>query len=199
VMPIKLERAIFIVIFIFCLLACIFFATPIKANQLPINIGLTPEQVIETKYGDMPFKYKIYDNLMFVCINNAGNCGLNYAFKNDNSGFMFELPGFYIGSIIQQVAQYIGVTDEEPVMISVLSYKAKYYVTIADTFSEKGDIVFYKNGEKFEALSFENARNQYWVFELEDLSSFNEIEGYYKGEKIKIEDLNRIDTLNVEG
>lgn len=197
-LPIKLERAIFITIFIICLLACTYFATQIKVSELPINAGLTPEQVIESEYGKTQYEYKIYDDLMFVCTYNAGSSWLNYAFKNDNSGYMFEIPGFFIGPAVQQVSEYIGATDEGPLMVSVLCYKTKYYVRIADTFSKKGNIEFYKNREKLEALSFENAENQYWVCELEELSSFNEIQGYYKGEKIKIVDVNNLEALNGE-
>lgn len=58
---------------------------------MPINKELTPEQVIESEYSGLEYKYKVYDDVMFVCV------------KNEYGSALRVTPTQYWGKTTQKV------------------------------------------------------------------------------------------------
>jgi hypothetical protein len=202
-LPIKLERAIFIIIFIVCLQACVIFTSQVKANELPINKGMTPEQVIESEYikqsGNLNYKYIIMGNIMFVCHEESpGFCSLGVAFRNPSSGFMFKVPGLFSWPIRNERNSYIDTGDAYMLGYTIGIYSSGYYIVIYDTF-KKRDIDFYIDKKEMDMLELDNNTQRYWVGVINDLSDFNEVIGNYNSKQIHIIDAKELKAIFGEG
>jgi hypothetical protein len=144
------------------------YATLIKAGYLPINKGMTPEEVIESEFGDFNYKYKIYDDIMFVCIDSSQNGSeLKFAFRNDHSGFMFQVPGYFSGSLINGKNKVVYINESlYPIYCFVGKVHSKYYITITDLHNQNTH--FYKDGKVMDLLDSESAGQKYWVTVIDD-------------------------------
>lgn len=129
---IKIERAVFILIFIALYVVMAFVITPIKVEQAPVNIDLTPDEVIRKElpvYDNdklLDYNYEIINDTLFVWVETGKGREQHIGYRNNNSGFMFELPQ----SIFCRKNDYYSLrTISNKAMVSVqISKKVKDYV-----------------------------------------------------------------------
>ena len=185
----KAERIVFAVIFVLCLFWVGSYATGLKYNELAINKELTPEQVIEQKYPkisdkNLRYKYEIIDDFMFVCVETLkGRCHLDYAFCNENSGYMFDIPGLKFWSH-QELKSGIIELPNGGFFYHLFKVKSKYIIEIIDL--SKLDIDIFCNSIELSPLTFEGSSDQYWVTVTDNLEEIDELYCIYQDEKIHI-------------
>lgn len=200
---VKLERALFIIVFIICVFTCMYFSTQIKINVLPINKGLSPEQAIESEYkdlsaGGLAYKYIILDNIMFVVVDmKTGYCHISHAYRNDNSGFMFKVPGFVFKPTIDYRVKRLYIEKTNPLILTIKKNDNKFYISLEDPFNKRDIEVLYDE-VTLDAISFPDVNNQYWVCAVENISKFKKIECFYNGEKIKLIDADELRAMYEE-
>jgi len=181
----KAEKTIFIMIFIAFYIIFGYYAAQIKAYELPINKGLTPEQIIESEFSNIKqqnlnYKYFIKDDFLFVSIDyNTGYCDYDIAVKNKNSGFMFDVPGTIVGLIYQRKDIYTMLKDDKILQTTIYKYGSKYAIVISDLFNR--DINIYINDEEIDPFTFNNCLNTCWADVFSDVSKEFEIYCVYEG------------------
>ena len=194
----KAERAIFIIIFLVCFIVVGFYATDLKYNVLPLNKGLTPEQVIENEFPqtgdkDLNYKYKIDGDYLFVCWESGYNlCNFDFALRNHNSGFMFDVPGIKFGS---NSKTNIGVFELDKKSITSVIYKTDHHYIIEFHEIQKSDIHIFLNDTKIEPFTFDDAVNQYWVAVIADTDTMVEINCIYQGQRTHIFNADEIKSM----
>jgi hypothetical protein len=187
----NVEKAIFIVLFAALFWALGSVATGIKENVLGINQGKTPEQVIEEEYPELEekglqYRYVTEDDFLFVCYElETGYCQFNFAYRTDNSGYFFQVPGLAFGPNFAVKPLSLELNQNELLYYSVYKVRGNYFVEVADLFGKR-DIQVLQNGEPMEALTFDNTANQYWAVNAGDLDTPIAVSGRYKGKEFSI-------------
>lgn len=194
----NLEKFIFIVIFIIFFLITGIFATQIKINDLEINKGKTPEQVIEETYPEivekgLEYKYVIINDFLFVCIESETRyCEMQFAYKTSNSGYIFNVPGISVNShLFHRKHGTIQVAEKEWLHYLIYRVQSKYIIIITDVFG-KSKIQIYDNRVPAEILTFDNALDQYWAIVITDLEVPHDITFVYEGKEYQITDTEEI-------
>jgi len=183
---------------IYSIISCV--SSQIKANELPINKEMTPEQVIEAEYKEemsngLHYKYIIDNNIMFVCIEKSpGLSSLAFAFKNASSGFMFKVPGVFSWPIRNDRWNHIDMEDGYQLGYAIGKINSEYYIAVYDTYLKR-DIDFFIDKEKMKILELDNNKNRYWVGVIDDLSNFKEVKGNYMGKQIHVIDVDELKAL----
>jgi hypothetical protein len=178
------------IIFIALYVVIGYYATQIKAYELPINKNLSPEQIIESEFADIKqynqdYNYFIKDDFLFVSIKHStGFCNYDIAFKNKNSGFMFNVPGTIVGSIYQRININTMLKDNKAVESTIKKYGEKYVIVISDLFNR--DIDIYIDDVKIDPFTFDDCTNTCWADVFLDLSDECEIYGVFEGDKYHI-------------
>ena len=196
----KIEKMIFIIVYIVLFVVAGYYATQIKANYLPINIDMTPEQIIEAEFKEIDrenlhYSYLIKDDFLIACIESTtGHSSVHVALKNDISGFMFDVPGTTVGSIYNDKYLNTIFDDDSILLTTILKYKSKYVVLIGDLL-QKRDIDVYVNNEKLEPLNSSNAIDTCWADVLSDSSKAFEIYCVFEGQTYHIVDNQEINDL----
>ncbi len=190
----KLEKIIFIIISIILYVFFGYFATQIKADYLPINNNLTPEELIQAEFKGnySEYKYFIKDSFLFACIKtDNGFNSYNIAFKNNRSGFMFNVPGTVIGSIYQVKYFYTVLNDDNKIISTqIRKYNSKYVISIRYDFQE--EIEIFIDDKKLEPFSFEDSPNTLWGDVIYNINNDMKLYCVYQGQKYNIVDYNEI-------
>lgn len=191
----KLEKLIFVFIFIIMHFVAGPIATQIKFDNITINKDLTPEQYIESKYGEinqrnLDYKYIIKNGYLFALINKLKNNEDGYliqAFKGEKSGFMDtkDLPGFKFLFGYDVRMGFVDLPNGKTDSLIVSEFKSDYIIKIYDYYKED-NIEFYINEKKMDVLTFDDIKDSYWIEVLTDLSQDVEIYGMYNGEKFHV-------------
>ena len=194
----NLEKFIFVVIFIVIFLITLNFATQIKINELSINEGKTPEQVIGEAYPDiidkgLEYKYVIVDDFLFVCIEwETRYSEMHFAYKTSNSGYIFNVPGMSVNShLFHYKHSIIQLSEKELLHYFIYRVQSKYIIEIADSFG-KSNIQIYDNQVPVEVLTFDDALDQHWAIVISDLESPHDITFVYEGQNHHITDTEEI-------
>ena len=196
----KFEKMIFIIVYIVLFVVAGYYATQIKANYLPINIDLTPEQIIEAEFKEIDrenlhYSYLIKDDFLIACIESTTGQGtLHTAYKNDISGFMFDIPGTTVGSIRESRHSYTILKDDSVLFITILKYKSKYVILIEDLL-QKREIDVYVNDEILVPLTTSYENNTCWADVLSDSSKVFETKCVFEGNTYHIVDNQEINDL----
>ena len=163
----KLEKAIFIVIFIVVAVVIGYYATQMKAYILPINSELTPEKVIKLEYPEierkhLDYHYFIKDDFLFLCFESeTGYSDFDIAFRNEESGFMFDVPGSTVGLIYKSQNKYTVLKNGPIINAYIRKYNNKYAVIILEPL-DNSRVDVYINNKEMQELSFEGASNAVW-------------------------------------
>lgn len=174
----KVERALFICILVICFFVAGFFGTKFKLLNLPINKGLSAEQIIEDEFKDVisndkNYRYLIRENFLFTAIKReTGYWQFEIAVRNENSGFIFDAPGISIGpsSIYKSKSlPDISLGTGNSIGATILKFKTSYAVIIGKWQGLKG-IKVYANGKELESLTGDPVYNDYWFYVTDDLS-----------------------------
>lgn len=194
----NLEKFIFIVLFVLIFLISGFFATQIKINDLEINIGKTPEQVIEEAYPEIDdkereYKYVTIDDFLFVCIESETRYSeMHFAYKTNNSGYIFNVPGMSVNAhMFHRKHGIIQLAEREWLHYFIYHVRSKYLVEITDAFG-KSNIQLYDNQTPIKALTFDNALNQHWAVVIPDLETHHNISFVYEGKEYPVTDTEKI-------
>jgi|AGTN01.2.fsa_nt_gi hypothetical protein len=186
----KTERGIFIIIFVIILFVVSLYATQLKYNTLPINKGLSAEQVIEQEYpelkrNELQYKYVVIDKYLFVCRETYGGVlDFSFAFKNENSGFMFDIPGLKTGGTgIIIKSNGVNLPDSS-IFYIIYKVQSDYIVEIEDL--KNLDLSIFCDENQLDHMAIEGQIGQYWVIVIKDIDSPKEIYCLYKGEKLEI-------------
>ncbi|MFT8889520.1 MAG: hypothetical protein ABF904_11970 [Ethanoligenens sp.] len=99
----KVERIAFAFLFVLLLVLSLSPLTNIKKNYLPINLNLTPDQVIKSEFQIKEnYVYTIKSNYLFVFyttgagLMSQGNGNVDIAEKGRHTGFYFRIFGFQV-------------------------------------------------------------------------------------------------------
>lgn len=187
------EIAIFIAIFVICGLLILSPIMRWKAS-LPINAGLTAEQVIEQEYPHVAqqeynYDYTTKDNYMFLFVDKADakedSIGYNFyiGFKNSQSGYILKLPGLNFGDIYDLKVDANRLDNEEVLSLQVRRYFGSEYVIMLEQRNANG-IEFFVNGEEMDSITYEGDTK--WIDVAKDLTDDFEIYAMYEGEKIDV-------------
>jgi|AGTN01.3.fsa_nt_gi hypothetical protein len=196
----KVEKAVFAIIFLVLYLIIGNISTNIKINNLEINKGKSPEQIIEEEYpdlkkSDLQYKYIINGDFLFVCMETkTGYCQLDFARRTRNSGYFFKVPGLSFGPNYNIKYGTVNLGEDKLLNYYVYKIQSKYVIEIADLFGKRS-IEVYNNQDKIGALSLDNALNQYWAVVLNDLDILQDITCIYGNNEIHIIDNEEVKLL----
>lgn len=192
---VRWERALFIILFVVCLVIVGMQFIQIKAT-LPINAGMTPEQVIKVTYpkivqDDRNYKYTIIDDYLFLCVETKpGYYDFDIGYRNDQSGFILELPGLVTGDIYKKEHKVVPLNGHRNIYVGVRRYfKSDFVITIIPI--NINDIEFFSNDIKMESIYGDWNDDTRWI-DVIDLSKDIEIHAVSKGEKIYVINLDEI-------
>lgn len=199
----KLEIAVFVVIFFVCLFLTIPPILRIKAATLPINVGMSADEVIKEAHPDIEqkgydYRYTTQGDYLFVYVmTDNGISEFNVGYKNDVSGYILNLPGLVGGDIADSRMGMITLGEDQALSILVKRYFDTDYI-IMITELNKPDVTVYVDGVEMETISSPGGDVR-WVHVITDLSQVNEIYAMYKGEKIHIASGQQIEKAFKEG
>jgi len=199
----KTERVIFAVLFIVLVLVAGLIATNIKENDLDINKGKTPEEIIEETFPELntkglQYSFEVVDDFLFVYMETVtGHCDFDFGYKTEHSNYYFKIPGFSFFSERYNFKQgATELSDDELLYYYIYQIDSKYVVEIADLFGKR-DIDIYNNGDLIKPRGFEGTLNQYWTMVIADLNSTERynVSCIYQGKEIHIINSEEIKSL----
>ena len=156
---------------------------------MPINAGMTLEEVIESNYPDIEkddYKYIIQDNFAFITIEpQEGKGFFKVAYKNDTSGYILELPGMLQGIIYDRESKPVLYKDSALAIPNYYKYFDKYYVVELSGFGLV-DVEFYCKEKDLITLTLEDSGETKWYMVVSDLSEDFEIMCDFKSDAIHV-------------
>lgn len=187
------EIAIFVAIFVISGLLILSPMMRWKAS-LPINAGMTAEQIIEQEYPhvaqqEYDYVYTTKDNYLFLFVDKADaredSIGYNFdiGFKNSQSGYIVKLPGLNFGDIYDLKVAVTRLNNEEVLSLQVRRYFGSEYVIMLEQKDADG-IEFFVNGEQMDSITYRNDTK--WIDVVKNPTNDFKIYAMYEGEKIDI-------------
>ena len=168
------EITIFILIFFITGILLMPFFLQMKA-KLPLNAGMTTEEVIistypELKDKDLYYNYKIENGYLLLYRETLdGNCKFEIGYKNDNSGYIIELPGVFLRGDISKIKTYITELENGfAVSININKYFDSYILEFVRIGRE--DAEFYCNSNIIEPFMCEATGESKYILVIEDIS-----------------------------
>lgn len=185
----RTEQIIFSVI----LIVFIFFfgtlAVEYKAAELPINVSVTPDELIQEKYSyatqiGTDYQYHVMGDYLCVLLKHDDGT-FDLAYKNERSGFMFTTPGIITGAPYKIGLMDCVLPNGNIVYVFFSKFDDEYVIRIEDYHYTDIDL-YNDNGDKLKELRLDNVNTIVWVDLITELKEETEIYGLIDGERISI-------------
>lgn len=191
------EITIFVLIFLVSAILFGQFLLHQKA-ELPLNVGITPEEVILSTYPeiekeDLEYNYNIQNGYLLLYRETTdGKCEFEVGYKNDNSGYILELPGIFVrGSYIYDFKSF-SIELENKSAVSIHAYKYFDDYILEFRFIGEGDAEFFCDMIKIEPFICEATGKSKNIIVINDTSKTYMFTCDYNGKMYDLADTERI-------